>query len=146
MVTSHAKYSYYRMMLVLSFYLTSAPVLSFPCGHPLVAYPSKTIYYQNRRAESSYIHKKAPISHPMNFKVPLQAVISEDEDEEEEDYFIHYKEALSFLGRGSLVGLFTGIGVVVFKTSIMGVESLFYETLADALPKPAFYWPLALCK
>jgi hypothetical protein len=39
---------------------------------------------------------------------------------------------------------FTGLGIVAFKLSISSTAEFFYSTLADALPKPAFYWPLAL--
>lgn len=38
----------------------------------------------------------------------------------------------------------TGIFVAVFKLLILQTQKELYETLADQLPKPAFYWPLAL--
>lgn len=69
---------------------------------------------------------------------------SSELDDDDEEVLVHYKQTLAFLVRGFSVGLLTGIGVVIFKTSIGGVESVFYERLADILPKPAFYWPLAL--
>ena len=51
---------------------------------------------------------------------------------------------LIFMGKASLVGLFTGLLVVIFKTALGITSALFYENLAALLPKPAFYWPLAL--
>ena len=60
--------------------------------------------------------------------------------------FDSLKETLKFLLRAALVGISTGIGVVIFKSSLSIVTSLFYETLADLLPKPVFYWPMAVCK
>lgn len=74
-----------------------------------------------------------------------------------------------FLFRAALVGLFTGITgkppthivdglytftfvsnikilVVVFKTAILATSVLFYESIANLLPRPVFYWPMALCK
>jgi hypothetical protein len=39
---------------------------------------------------------------------------------------------------------FAGIGILAFKKSILLVSQLLYESLADVLPKPAFYWPIIL--
>lgn len=36
--------------------------------------------------------------------------------------------------------------VVVFKTAILAASVFFYENLANLLPRPVFYWPMALCK
>eukprot|EP01035_Chromulina_nebulosa_P017517 gene17517-23078_t len=55
-----------------------------------------------------------------------------------------FTETTSFLARSALVGTATGISVVLFKTSIAFVSTLLYEDLANILPKPVFYWPLAL--
>lgn len=49
-----------------------------------------------------------------------------------------------FLVRAALIGIFTGVGIVLFKQAISYTGQVFYEELADILPKPAFYWPLAL--
>ena len=57
-----------------------------------------------------------------------------------------YKKPIQFLGRAAAIGIMTGAGVVSLKNNIYLAQSFFYETLADALPKPAFYWPIALCK
>ena len=57
-----------------------------------------------------------------------------------------YKKPIEFLGRAAAIGIMTGAGVVSLKNNIYLAQSFFYETLADALPKPAFYWPIALCK
>ena len=57
-----------------------------------------------------------------------------------------FRQVATFLLKSSLVGVLTGLSVVIFKTAIAKTSSLFYEDLADILPKPSFYWPLALCK
>ena len=57
-----------------------------------------------------------------------------------------YKKPIQFLGRAAAIGIMTGAAVVSLKNNIYLAQSFFYETLADALPKPAFYWPIALCK
>ena len=52
---------------------------------------------------------------------------------------------LTFLKQAGLVGLLTALGIVIFKLSIQETSKLFYENLADSLPKPAaFYWPQIL--
>lgn len=58
--------------------------------------------------------------------------------------YTNVQQTVKFLFRAMLVGIFTGIGIVIFKTLIASVTSIFYEYLADFLPKPSFYWPLAL--
>lgn len=57
-----------------------------------------------------------------------------------------FRQVATFLLKSSLVGVLTGLSVVIFKTAIAKTSSIFYEDLADILPKPSFYWPLALCK
>ena len=49
-----------------------------------------------------------------------------------------------FLTRAALLGVLTGICVVTFKSQITAVSLFFYETMADLLPKPVFYWPIIL--
>lgn len=66
------------------------------------------------------------------------------EEFEIDDSWLQFQEVVQFLYRSAQVGIFTGIGVVVFKTLISLVISIFYEQLADILPKPAFYWPIAI--
>ena len=56
-----------------------------------------------------------------------------------------YTKTFSFLFRSGLIGAFTGLSVVVFKTLISGTSFFFYESLANYLPRPSFYWPLAIC-
>ena len=53
---------------------------------------------------------------------------------------------LIFIAKAFAVGLLTGICVVLLKSSIAWTSTLLYEDLANNLPKPAFYWPLVLCK
>jgi len=55
-----------------------------------------------------------------------------------------FRSTIAFLGKAALVGTCTGGGVVVFKMSLLFLGTLFYEDLANLLPRPAFYWPLAL--
>jgi len=55
-----------------------------------------------------------------------------------------FSRTIAFLLRAALIGLLTGASVVLFKQSILNVGQFFYEDLADVLPKPAFYWPLAV--
>lgn len=62
----------------------------------------------------------------------------------DDDQLLVASSTLQFLYKSTLVGLCTGISVVIFKTFLQDTRILFYETLADVLPKPAFYWPLAL--
>jgi len=55
-----------------------------------------------------------------------------------------YLDTAAFLLRSVALGIFTGTAVVLFKQSIAGMSELLFESFADILPKPAFYWPLAL--
>jgi len=55
------------------------------------------------------------------------------------------RRQLTFLKQAMLVGCTTAVGVVIFKLSIQETSKVFYENLADILPKPAaFYWPQIL--
>ena len=54
------------------------------------------------------------------------------------------RRQLTFLKKALLVGCTTAVGVVIFKLSIQETSKLFYEVLADLLPKPVFYWPQIL--
>lgn len=54
------------------------------------------------------------------------------------------KRTVIFLVKASLIGISTGLGVKVFKSSIDLAAAFFFESFADILPKPAFYWPLGL--
>ena len=49
-----------------------------------------------------------------------------------------------FLTKAAVLGVLTGMSVVAFKSQIAAVSIFFYETMADALPKPVFYWPIVL--
>eukprot|EP01036_Dinobryon_divergens_P032969 gene32969-42663_t len=53
-------------------------------------------------------------------------------------------ETSMFLLRAAVVGAATGGTVVVFKTAILAASVFFYENLANLLPRPVFYWPMAL--
>lgn len=55
-----------------------------------------------------------------------------------------FKNTAIFLSKAALVGVLTGVSIVIFKSSIGATQILLYEDLADFLPKPSFYWPLAL--
>ena len=55
-----------------------------------------------------------------------------------------FKYTAGFLSKAALIGVLTGLSVVIFKSSIGATQVVFYENLADYLPKPSFYWPLAL--
>ena len=55
-----------------------------------------------------------------------------------------FKYTAIFLSKAVLLGVLTGLSIVLFKSSIGATQILFYENLADYLPKPSFYWPLAL--
>jgi H+/Cl- antiporter ClcA len=55
-----------------------------------------------------------------------------------------FKATAIFLSKAVLVGVFTGFSIVIFKSSIGATQEILYENLADLLPKPGFYWPLAL--
>lgn len=72
----------------------------------------------------------------------------ETEVEEEDDNIIatfgDLQQNTLFLAKAALIGLCTAIGVVLFKLSIQETSKIFYENLADALPKPVFYWPQIL--
>ena len=49
-----------------------------------------------------------------------------------------------FLTRASMIGLFTGGMIVMYKLSIAKLAEYLFNDLAGYLPNPAFYWPLAL--
>lgn len=77
--------------------------------------------------------------------------VTKDDQEEEIDNEVflfgdNFNQVAKFLFKAGLIGTLTGISVVAFKTAISSTQYLFYEQLADILPKPSFYWPLALCK
>lgn len=55
-----------------------------------------------------------------------------------------FEKPFQFLLRAGAIGLTTGLGVVLLKNLIYETQGLLYEGLADILPKPAFYWPIAL--
>lgn len=74
----------------------------------------------------------------------LQVLASDDDDKMLDKSDL--QPVAFFLLKAALVGVLTGLSVVLFKSAIAKTSSLFYENLADILPKPSFYWPLALCK
>ena len=55
-----------------------------------------------------------------------------------------FSRVVVFLSRAGAIGLLTGLAIVLFKNSIAYVALLFYDRLAELLPRPAFYWPLAV--
>lgn len=57
----------------------------------------------------------------------------------------HLGEVFLFILKSGLIGTFTGLSVVWFKSGIAAMSALFYEDLANLLPKPYFYWPIVLC-
>ena len=57
---------------------------------------------------------------------------------------IQISSTIYFLVRSVLIGIFTGLAIVIFKRSISFIGLLLFEDLADILPKPVFYWPLSL--
>lgn len=69
---------------------------------------------------------------------------NEDVADDEPTTVDELSNKLLFLGRAAIIGVLTATAVVVFKSSIAVTSAFFYETLADVLPKPAFYWPLVL--
>lgn len=77
-------------------------------------------------------------------------VTNEDRKENIDDsafmYGDNFNQVAKFLFKAGFIGTLTGMSVVAFKTAISSTQYLFYEQLADILPKPSFYWPLALCK
>eukprot|EP00599_Poterioochromonas_sp_BG-1_P003903 CAMPEP_0173134198 /NCGR_PEP_ID=MMETSP1105-20130129/1155_1 /TAXON_ID=2985 /ORGANISM="Ochromonas sp., Strain BG-1" /LENGTH=426 /DNA_ID=CAMNT_0014045963 /DNA_START=40 /DNA_END=1317 /DNA_ORIENTATION=+ len=56
----------------------------------------------------------------------------------------HLGEVFLFILKSGLIGTFTGLSVVWFKSGIAAMSALFYEDLANLLPKPYFYWPIVL--
>lgn len=63
---------------------------------------------------------------------------------DDDDSGNQFRKTSEFLIRAGITGALTGLGVVLFKSSLAATSSVFYESLADILPKPSFYWPLAL--
>lgn len=59
-------------------------------------------------------------------------------------YSEQFNSVAVFLFKAGLIGSCTGLSVVLFKGAIAATSYLFYEELANILPKPSFYWPLAL--
>ena len=70
--------------------------------------------------------------------------ISEDVCELEVGQLDQFRYTSVFLSKAVLVGVLTGLSIVLFKSSIAETQVLLYENLADFLPKPSFYWPLAI--
>lgn len=78
-----------------------------------------------------------------------KSTVQERFDEETQSFSLKYvidrfEQPFQFLLRAGAVGLTTGLGVVLLKNSIYETQGLLYEGLADILPKPAFYWPIAI--
>lgn len=73
----------------------------------------------------------------------VAAFIAKAGDSQYLTYSTTYEDLLIIYFKG-LVGLFTGLSVALFKSSLALTSSLFYERIADLLPKPSFYWPLGL--
>ena len=70
--------------------------------------------------------------------------VSEDVCELEVGQLDQFRYTSIFLSKAVLVGVLTGLSIVLFKSSIAETQVLLYENLADFLPKPSFYWPLAI--
>ena len=79
-----------------------------------------------------------------NLQLKSQSVRKEDEEDLEIGQLDQFRFTAIFLSKAVLVGVLTGLSVVVFKSSIEATQVILYENLADFLPKPSFYWPLAI--
>jgi hypothetical protein len=79
-----------------------------------------------------------------NNNVKILNEIQKDQIIDESSY-IDVKRVFIFLTQAALIGTLTGFGVSIFKESIFLTSIFFYENLANVLPRPAFYWPLAVC-
>lgn len=73
-----------------------------------------------------------------------QSVRKEDEEDLEIGQLDQFRYTAIFLSKAVVVGILTGLSVVLFKSSIGETQVILYENLADFLPKPSFYWPLAI--
>eukprot|EP01039_Chlorochromonas_danica_P005883 gene5883-6478_t len=112
---------------VLSWRKRLLPAVSTVTRHPAKEWKSFPCSLEGTRAYS-------------RCQQPLQASIRVDSDA----FSDQFTRVSSFLLKAGLVGTFTGMSVVIFKTVITKCSQLFYEDLANILPKPSFYWPLAL--
>ena len=85
----------------------------------------------------------------LHLKSPFQTS-EHDSSKDNDSYMVVYGEQFlevaSFIFKAGLIGTMTGASVVLFKTAISSTQSLFYEGLAEILPRPSFYWPLAICE
>ena len=81
---------------------------------------------------------------PRGLLPPLRSTKNSVANEVEIGQLDQFKYTAIFLSKAVLLGVLTGLSVVLFKSSIGATQILFYENLADYLPKPSFYWPLAL--
>lgn len=79
-----------------------------------------------------------------NLQLRSQSVRKEDEEDLEIGQLDQFRFTAIFLSKAVLVGVLTGLSVVLFKSSIEATQVILYENLADFLPKPSFYWPLAI--
>eukprot|EP01041_Mallomonas_annulata_P003544 gene3544-7054_t len=84
-----------------------------------------------------------------NLSVDLEEVVTSDSvvpivDLKVGQDVLDVKRVLQFLIRAGIIGTITGLSVGVFKSSIFATSQLLFETLADFLPKPVFYWPLMI--
>lgn len=82
-----------------------------------------------------------PIGRPFNVTIPEIYLDSNYTPSKSPSSFVSTSK---FMARAAGIGILTGISVDVFKSAILGTQFTLYEILADALPKPAFYWPLVL--
>lgn len=113
--------------------LTHSMMSRYRCGHG----GSKGVLYainpENKIIDNPSTEDKAPIESESD------AMILDWDNE-------HLTEVFAFILKSGLIGTFTGLSVVWFKSGIAAASTLFYEDLANILPKPYFYWPIVLCK
>jgi H+/Cl- antiporter ClcA len=79
-----------------------------------------------------------------NLQLKSQSVRKEDEEDLEIGQLDQFRYTAIFLSKAVVVGVLTGLSIVLFKSSIEATQVILYENLADFLPKPSFYWPLAI--
>ena len=106
--------------------------------------PTSLVSRPNKASDSYRSNSNEIISNnPMNDEnETLES--NEGNNNDEFDEVESISSVASFIAKAGLVGLFTGLSVALFKSSLALTSSLFYEKIADILPKPSFYWPLGL--
>ena len=126
-------------------------ILLFKASHSFYISPVRRLSTSIRSSDQFHNNEVEPSAPPLltsqtqSIDRDSSSIMSDDDDTTiAEMKGPQVSRTIVFLVRAALIGLLTGVGIVLFKLAISYIGMVFYEDLADILPKPAFYWPLAL--